>query len=57
MLFSLAPAIGKQTSPGADQLAAEIINLPVDQSVDEETIKKTDGIVRGYFHNWRKLRK
>jgi dTDP-4-amino-4,6-dideoxygalactose transaminase len=57
MLFSLAPTIGKQTLPGADQLAAEIINLPVDQSVDEETIKKTVGIVRGYFHNWRKIRK
>lgn len=55
MLSSLAPALGKQTAPGADQLAAEIINLPVDQSVDEDSIKKTVEIFQGYFRSKRQL--
>jgi dTDP-4-amino-4,6-dideoxygalactose transaminase len=53
MLSALAPGIAKQTVPGADQLAAEIINLPVDHDVDEETIARTAQIVQTYFRDKR----
>ncbi len=53
MLSALAPAIEKQTLPGADRLGAAIINLPVDHTVDEEAIKRTVQIVQGFFHGKR----
>lgn len=57
MLSSLAPSIGEQALPGADQLGAEIINLPVDQSADEESVRKTVGLFQGYFRSKQKFRK
>jgi dTDP-4-amino-4,6-dideoxygalactose transaminase len=53
MLAALVPAIEKQTSPGAEQLGAEIINLPVDHTVDEEMIKRTTEIIQAYFQKSR----
>ena len=57
MLSALSPTIGKQTTPGADRLGAEIINLPVDHPVDGETIKRTAETVQVYFHEKRKRTK
>lgn len=48
MLFSLAPSLGEQSVPGADHLGAEIINLPVDRSVDMESAKKIIEIIQGF---------
>jgi hypothetical protein len=39
----------KQTAKGADPLGEEVINLPIDQSVDEESIQKTVEIFQGVF--------
>ncbi len=57
MLCALTPTIEKPVSPGADQLAAEIINLPVDHSVNEESVRGTAEIIRGFFRDRRKFRK
>jgi dTDP-4-amino-4,6-dideoxygalactose transaminase len=57
MLLALSPSIGRQTTPGADRLGAEVINLPVDHTVDEEMIKRTAEVVQVYFHEKRKRTK
>lgn len=56
MLAALSPAIEKRAMPGADQLAAEIINLPVDGTVDEELAGRTAGLIRTFLNQRRRFR-
>ena len=56
MLSALAPNIEKKELPGAEQLATEIINLPVDQTVDMELSETITEIIKDYFQEKRKFR-
>jgi len=56
MLAALNPSAVKQATPGADQLGAEIINLPVDHTADGESVKRIAEIVQAYFREKRKVR-
>ncbi len=56
MLSALAPDIRQEPLPGADQLAREIINLPVDESINEDSVERTAQIIQAYFQS-RKRRK
>jgi dTDP-4-amino-4,6-dideoxygalactose transaminase len=49
MLSTLTAAPCFDKTPGADQLGAEIINLPVDSGVDAGAVKRLAEAVRGYF--------
>lgn len=53
MLGAVDPSVERPATPGADQLGAEIINLPVDQTADEEAVKRTAQIAQNYFHQPR----
>jgi len=53
MLAALNPSAEKETTPGADQLGAEIINLPVDHTADAETVKRIAEIVQAHFREKR----
>lgn len=53
MLAALEPSVEKQSTLGADQLGAEIINLPVDRTADGGEVKRTAEIVQTYFHHQR----
>lgn len=52
-LAALSPTTEKRAFPGAEQLGAEIINLPVDHTADGEAVKRSAEIVQTYFRNKR----
>jgi hypothetical protein len=54
MLGALAPNIGSRELPGTDQLAAEIINLPVDAGADVESIEKNAELIKRFFRPRRR---
>lgn len=49
MLAALVPGSEQHASPGAEQLGAQIINLPVDHAIDEAAIRRTAEIIQAYF--------
>jgi len=50
MLSVLAPTIEIHSLPGTDRLAAEIINLPVDHTVDADAVKQTAEAIQAYYY-------
>ena len=50
MLSALAPTNEMLPLPGADRLGAEIINLPVDHTVDADAVKQTAEAIQAYYY-------
>ncbi len=57
MFTALDSTLAGQSLPGAEQLGAEIINLPVDHTSNEESIKRVAELVQTFFQAKRTHRK
>jgi dTDP-4-amino-4,6-dideoxygalactose transaminase len=51
MTTALVPQISQPPTPVADLLGASIINLPLDESVDEDYVNKTTTLIHSFLEN------